>query len=160
MSTIALPYESYIILALVVAFACVLTWAISAEMRLRKFMRGKNGKSLEGIITDIKKDNEQIDAFKKDVDATFKNLQSRVETAVRGISTIRFNAFGGRGESGAQSFATAILSEKGDGFVMSSIHTRDSARVYAKALTAFTSKHELSEEEKKAVSEAKAKATK
>ena len=152
-------YESYIVVALSVAFVLIIFWAIWSEVRLRKFMRGKDGRSLESTIVEIKKENEQMNAFKKEIDATFKNLHSKIETAARGISTIRFNAFGGRGESGAQSFATAVLNEKGDGFVMSSIHTRDSTRVYAKALTAFESKHELSEEEKRAVSEAKSKTT-
>jgi len=97
-------------------------------------------------------------AFKKEVEATFHRLGSKMETAARGIATVRFNAFGGRGEAGAQSFATAIINEKGDGVVMSGIHTRDNTRVYAKPLSSFESKHELSEEEKRAITEAKSKA--
>jgi len=123
-------------------------------------MKGKDAKSLENIIATIQKENGQINTFKKEVVDTFKSFDNRISTSSRGISTVRFNAFGGRGESGAQSFATAIIDERGDGVIISSIHTRDNTRMYAKPLSEFESKHELSEEEKRALSEAKSKVKK
>lgn len=155
-----LPYVNLIIVGLLALVAILLIWVIYTEIRLKRFMRGKGGKSLESTIGNIQKDNEQMEIFKKELGLALKDFHSRLSSATRGISTVRFNAFGGRGESGAQSFATAILDEKGDGVVFSSIHTRDSTRVYAKPLSKFDSKHQLSEEEKKAIKEADSKTKK
>jgi len=159
MSLFVLPYVNHIVIALSVLVLILLIWVIYTEVRLRRFMRGKKAKSLEEAIEAILKDNEKIEIFKKDMKETLKNFHSRLTGSARGISTVRFNAFGGRGESGAQSFATAILDENGDGVVFSSIHTRDNTRVYAKPLLKFDSKHELSDEEKEAIKES-AKKTK
>ena len=56
---------------------------------------------------------------------------------------------------GQQSFATALVSEKGDGVVVSGIHSRDGVRVYAKPIERFESKRELSNEEHEAIRDAK-----
>ena len=160
MPVFTLPNQELILVGLMVLGLLMLAWAIYSEMRLRKFIQGKNGHSLESIIMTIQKEHKELGTFKKQLATTLTQLHKRIEGSVRGISTIRYNAFGGRGESGAQSFATAILNEKGEGVVMSSIHTRDSTRVYAKPLVKFESKHELSEEEKGAVNEAKTKTKK
>jgi hypothetical protein len=69
---------------------------------------------------------------------------------------VRFNPFKGTGSGGNQSFATAFISEEGDGLVISSLHSREHVSIYAKPLRDGRSDFELTEEEKKAVKEAKA----
>jgi hypothetical protein len=160
MPVFVLPFIDQFVIVLLALVVMLLIWVIYSEIRLRKFMRGKSAESLETIIETIQKDNEQMRSFKKELEAALKNFHNRIETSARGIYTVRFNAFGGRGESGAQSFATAIIDEKGDGVVISSIHSRESTRVYAKPLVKLESNHELSDEEKKAIKEADKRAKK
>ncbi len=81
-------------------------------------------------------------------------LRKLLSDAVRGISVVRFNALSGD-TSGKQSFAAAILSERGDGVVFSSLHARENARMYAKPVNNFVSEFELTDEEKQAIVEAR-----
>jgi hypothetical protein len=157
MPVFVLPFIDQFVIVLLALVVMLLIWVIYSEIRLRKFMRGKSAESLETIIETIQKDNEQMRSFKKELEAALKNFHNRIEGSVRGIYTVRFNAFGGRGESGAQSFATAFLDESGDGVVFSSIHTREGMRIYSKQVENLKSKHELSNEEKEAIVEANKK---
>lgn len=65
---------------------------------------------------------------------------------------MRFNAFDDTG--GNQSFALALLDGDGDGFVLSSLHSRQATRLYIKRISAGTSELPLSEEEAQAVGQA------
>lgn len=66
---------------------------------------------------------------------------------------IRFNPFEDTG--GDQSFVVALLNAKNNGFVISSLHSRNGTRIYAKEITGGKgSQHELSKEEKEVVEKA------
>jgi hypothetical protein len=54
-------------------------------------------------------------------------------------------------------FALALLDGRGDGFVVSSLHSRNGTRLYAKAIAQGASETALSEEEAAALKEALAK---
>lgn len=58
---------------------------------------------------------------------------------------IRYNPFNEVG--GDQSFSLAILNNKNDGFVFTSIYTKDGNRLYAKPISQGKSLYQLSEEE-------------
>src|SRR6185369_12752051 len=87
--------------------------------------------------------------------AAFDNIDARLATSIRSVAMKRFDPFQNAG--GQQSFATALLNEKGDGIVISGIHARDGVRVYSKDVSNFKSERELSEEEAQAIEEAKKK---
>lgn len=73
---------------------------------------------------------------------------------IQKIGLLRFNPFDDTG--GDQSFIMSLLDVQNTGIVVSSLHTRSGTRWYAKKV--FKGKgveHELSEEEKKTVSESK-----
>ena len=73
--------------------------------------------------------------------------------ALRHVSVVRYDAFGDMG--GRFSFSAAMLDDKGDGIVLTSIHGRSETRTYIKGLTAGNSDIELSPEELQAVHDAK-----
>jgi hypothetical protein len=56
---------------------------------------------------------------------------------------------------GNQSFATAFLNEDGDGVVISSLYSREHTSVFAKPVKKHSSEHEMSNEEKEAMEEAR-----
>jgi uncharacterized protein YlxW (UPF0749 family) len=73
-------------------------------------------------------------------------------SAVQRIGLIRYDAFEDMG--GHLSFSAALLDAGGDGFVITSINGRQDTRCYAKPVEAWTSRHNLSEEEEAAIQQA------
>lgn len=65
------------------------------------------------------------------------------------VGFVRFNAFPDVGSE--LSFALAVVDRRGNGFVVSSIYSREEVRTYAKAVRNFTADKGLSDEEQRAV---------
>jgi hypothetical protein len=76
-------------------------------------------------------------------------IRDDVASALRHLAVVRYDAFGDMG--GHLSWSLALLDDRGDGVVVTSIHGRSDARTYAKNLTDWTSNHQLSPEEEQAV---------
>ena len=75
--------------------------------------------------------------------------ERRIDGAIAHRSLVRYDAYGE--QSGHQSSSIALLDERRSGVVLSSIHHRDSARVYVKQIVAGEAELELSPEEQEAV---------
>jgi hypothetical protein len=65
---------------------------------------------------------------------------------------VRFNAFPDVGSE--LSYALAVVDERGNGFIVSSIYSREEVRTYAKAVRNFTADKEVSTEERDALAQA------
>ncbi|WP_433164242.1 DUF4446 family protein [Kribbella sp. CA-247076] len=65
------------------------------------------------------------------------------------LAVVRYDAFGDTG--GKLSWSLALLDDKGDGVVLTSINSRADARTYAKEIKAFASEAKLSPEEEEAI---------
>lgn len=144
------------------ALGCVLlelVWIIMLEVRIRHFMRGAHGANLEGVLRSILTRHSEFETFQKELAQVLKSIDSRIKTAARGVGVVRFDAFSGDGSGGMQSFATALVSETGDGVVISSLHARASTRIFAKPVRAFTSPNELTTEEQQAIDTARTQTT-
>jgi len=152
--TLPIDILALILIALVVLVGIAL---VRLELKVRRLTRGANGKSLEAAIGGLGQSIIDLRKFEEESKSYFKNLEKRVRRSNQVIETIRFNAFKGDGLGGNQSFATAMLDEKGDGVVISSLYSRERVSVFAKAIIAFKSQIDLSEEEEQAVSTAQAK---
>ena len=138
-------------LAILILFALVQDFFLFR--RLRKLVRGGDGKSLE---TTIRKLIDKVDALEKksaDEMRVRSEVNSKLNRSIQAVSVERFDPF--QNASGQQSFAAALLSESGNGVVLSGIHARDGVRVYAKDVKGFNSSRELSDEEKKAIETAR-----
>lgn len=129
------------------------------ERRIKKLLAGKNAQGLEEVIGALGEDIRALETFRDATSARLKSSEERLRRSIQGIETIRFNAFKGNGEGGNQSFAVALLSENGEGTIVSSIYARDRVSVFAKPIKNFSSEFELTEEEKDAVNRAKTKAS-
>jgi hypothetical protein len=75
--------------------------------------------------------------------------EQRLDGAIAHRSLIRYDAYGEM--SGHQSSSVALLDDRRSGVVVSSIHHRDSARVYVKQIVDGEAELELSPEEQEAV---------
>jgi Protein of unknown function (DUF4446) len=117
--------------------------------RLSGLTRGSDARSLEAILEahlgrvhDVVRDLDEVEARTLVLERDLKLAFSRV-------GLVRFNPFEDTG--GNQSFALALLDAHGDGFVVSSLHTRNATRVYAKGIRAGTAEVALSNEESQAL---------
>lgn len=100
------------------------------EKKLTLFFSGKDAKSLESLLVEEK---ELITSVDTDVQELFdiSNELHRLSTkSLHKFSVMRFNPFKDTGSN--QSFAVALLDGKNSGVIISSLHTREGARVFAK----------------------------
>lgn len=82
-----------------------------------------------------------------------EKLEAAQKDTIQKHALVRFNPFEDTG--GDQSFALALLDEKDNGIVISSLHSRGGTRVYAKQVVAAkASVHQFSKEEKEVVEKA------
>lgn len=142
-----------VIYALMGVLIALALWVMRQERRLNKFLYGKDAKSLEDTILNIKGGIERIDGSQKDTAEYLKTIDRKLQKSIRGVETVRFNPFKDSGSN--QSFATAFLDEEGDGVVISSLYSRERVSIYAKPVKRLASSYELSEEERSALRNAK-----
>ena len=82
-----------------------------------------------------------------------KVLKKKHNISVQKVGIVRFNPFSEVGSN--QSFSIALLNGNNDGIVITSLYTREGNRVYGKPVKQGESEYSLSEEEKKAIEQAK-----
>ena len=86
------------------------------------------------------------------LDERLEGAESALAGAITRRALVRYDAYNEL--SGQQSVSIALLDDHGSGVVLSCIHHREQARVYAKLLLTGRSELELSPEEQEAVREA------
>lgn len=138
-------------LAVLILFALVQDFFLFR--RLKKLVRGGDGKSLETTIRKLIDRVELLEKKSAEEMRVRSEVSAKLGKSIQAVSVERFDPF--QNASGQQSFATALLSESGNGVVLSGIHARDGVRVYAKDVKEFNSSRELSDEEKSAILSAK-----
>lgn len=148
--------SDYIIIGIFTVITLILSvWLFTIDRRIKKLLSGKKAESLEEVISALGEDIRMLKSFQEKTSTYLKTSEERLKKSVQNVETIRFNAFKGNGEGGNQSFAIALLSENGDGAVISSLYARDRVSVFAKPIKNFTSEFEMIEEEKEAIARAK-----
>lgn len=80
-------------------------------------------------------------------------LRAEAASALRNLAVVRYDAFadGSGMGTGGLSWSLALLDDHGYGTVLTSIHGRNEARTYAKAVSAWTCEQPLSPEESEAI---------
>ncbi len=139
------------IAVVVLVVLAVLLWRRVSELerRLASLTSAGDGRSLESTLHATL---DKVAALSTGVD----QLRSRAtvmeavqKRAIQRSGLVRYNPFEDTG--GNQSFAVALLDDRGDGVVVSSLHTRQNTRVYAKAISGGWSEAALSDEEAEAL---------
>lgn len=146
-----------VIYALILIIIILIVWLILLERRLNRLLLGKNARTLEDSISWLRHTLEEMMKFKDDSIDYFKNVESRLKRSIQAVETVRFNPFQGTGSGGNQSFSTAFINEKGDGVVISTLHSRDRMTIFSKPIKKFSSEFDMTEEEKNVLDQAKNK---
>ena len=144
------------VIALIVALL-TLAWVFFLAYRLRR--RGRRSPGVEPTNPDLESAVEsafrRLDELSRRVDGVAGRLpvvEDQGMRAVQHVGVVRFNPFEDTG--GNQSFALALLDSKGDGVVMSSLHSRQATRIYLKPIVSGRSETALSDEETEALRKA------
>ncbi|SDY87901.1 Protein of unknown function [Proteiniborus ethanoligenes] len=125
----------------------------SITKKYNRLVGDSDTNSLETIllnyIDEIKDAKGEMLELKKYIE----NLNDRLELCLQRIGFIRYNAFNDMGSD--LSFSIALLDDKLDGFVITSIYGRDESNTYAKPILKGESTYPLSVEEMQALDRAK-----
>lgn len=125
------------------------------ENRMKKFMSGKDAKSLEQDIIGLYEDNKflkvNVEKNKKDI----RNLNKNMQSVFQKYGIVKYDAFHQMG--GKLSFSLALLDQENNGFILNSVHSTDGCYTYTKEIINGECKIDLGEEEKQALSIAMAK---
>ncbi len=94
-----------------------------------------------------------LEAHRPAGEADLAALRADLGQALRHVAVVRYDAFGDMG--GRLSFSAAVVDDRGDGLVISSIHARGESRTYAKGVVGGASDATLSPEEQQALAAAR-----
>lgn len=128
------------------AIIILLIWALLLERRLKKLFAGTKAKNLEEVMSLLGGQVKELRGMQDGINNHLKIVDSRLDTSIRNLQTIRFNPFLDAG--GNQSFAIALLNDKSNGVILSSLYARDRMSIFAKPIVDGKSEFELSVEEK------------
>lgn len=117
--------------------------------RYKKFMGGKNAKSLEKDIMGLYEDNRLIKASMEKNRKDIENLYRKIEGTFQKIGIVKYDAFGQMG--GQLSFSLALLDENDNGFILNSVHSAEGCYSYTKEIKNGLCDISLGDEEKKAL---------
>jgi hypothetical protein len=149
---IALAAAAVAIVALICCVALMLS--LRRMRRAQQLVLGDAGQ--QDVVAHAARIQEAFEALRTYVDDVALRLDGRlagVEAAMRRTiahrALVRYDAYNEL--SGHQSLSIALLDDEQSGIVLSCIHHRDQARVYAKQVVAGQGELELSPEEAEAV---------
>ncbi len=121
--------------------------------KMKAFFSGKEGRDLEKVLLEQLAEVHELDQEIQELFEISNQLRDLCLKSLHKTSVIRFNPF--KEVGGNQSFSVVLLDGKNSGVIISSLHTREGTRVYAKpVLTGDANGFPLTEEEKAAIAQA------
>ena len=140
----------FVLLVIILILLLVLFSKFNAlRASYEEFMQGRDGKSLEEILTQVVEDNKKVKAqCKNDIEA-ITGMKQNLKDSYRKVGIVKYDTL--RGMSGKLSFSLALLDGEDSGFVLSSMHTQDGCYSYLKEIIHGESHAILSNEEKDAL---------
>lgn len=112
----------------------VAVWAVLSLRRVSRRLAALESASPMAVPVDVDRVNR---------------LASQLESAIQRVGVVRYNPFEDTGSN--QSFVLAMLDARGDGFVLSSLHSRQATRMFLKPVSAGKADAAVSEEEAEAI---------
>ncbi|MCR5824545.1 MAG: DUF4446 family protein [Lachnospiraceae bacterium] len=143
----------FIMAILLIAFIVLSVIMLLKEMGLQKkydaFMKGADGASLESsMLTKYK----EIDKLKKETKLNAEKLDVACETLINSfqkMGIVKYDAFAEMG--GKLSYSLCLLDDKDNGFIITSIHSREGCNSYIKEIIRGKSYVIMSTEERQAL---------
>lgn len=150
----------WIALALAAIAGAALILAVWLAVRLARTERhyaslteGTESGNLQQVLDAHVGEVRSAMACVQELDTLTRDLERAGRRHMQRVGFLRFNPF--RDAGGDQSFSLALTDSEGNGFVLSSLHSRDATRMYGKSLVGWNSVYALTDEEKQAIEKAK-----
>lgn len=150
---------AYFVIALLVICIGLLVYIISVNKKLnqlnekyKKFMGGKDGKTLEHLIEKRFSQVDDLIQCDKKTNEKIKEINENFLIAFQKIGIVKYDAFNEMG--GKLSFALALLNQENTGFVINAMHSREGCYTYIKEIIKGESYILLGDEEQEAVEKA------
>ena len=124
----------------------------STRKKYKKFMAGENGKNLEKAILDKFSTVDVLEAEVHELSERVENVSGRLVSSYQKIGLVKYDAFKEMG--GNLSFALCLLDDNNNGFILNTMHGRESSYTYIKEIENGTAYSTLGEEEKQALQKA------
>ncbi len=139
---------------LAIALFVIVCYALYLDHKVVVLTKGQNGASLEDVIRGCIQSVEAIEKRNELLMQHASLLHEKVSHAIRNVETIRYKAYDQNGSN--QSFSVALVNEKGNGVVISSLHSHDRMSTFAKPIQNYESTYDLTEEELAVINDSKA----
>jgi len=144
-----------LLIAVLTTTIVLLVKVVKMTKKYRAFMNGSDGVTMESAILSRFK---EIDALKSESKYTSEKLNITCETlitAYQKVGIVKYDAFKEMG--GKLSFSLCLLDDENNGFILTSMHTREGCYTYVKEIIKGESFVVLASEERRALEEAKNK---
>lgn len=130
-----------------------IAWTFAAYRKKQSdLLAGEETWNLPAIVSRQKKQLQNHAKNLKELGEIMSELVENNKLNVQKTAVVRYNPFADTGSN--MSFAIAFLDGHDSGLVISSLHSREGTRIYAKAVEKGESKNTLTDEEKQAISQA------
>ncbi len=114
------------------------------------FTKGVQKKDLKSVLQAIASNLKKVNVEQTTIEASIKSIIQDNRRHIQKIGFVRFNPYSDTG--GNQSFVLCLLDEKDDGIMITSLHSREQTRIYAKPIVnGQTESIEFSKEEVEAL---------
>jgi hypothetical protein len=149
-----------VVILLVFTWLGALTFLLARIYKtFARLTKGINEKDLKDVLNEILTTVKKGEGLNTDLERKLGELRAEGLVHFQKVGLVRYNPFADTG--GNQSFVLALLDGNNNGFVITSLHSRDSTRVFAKpVIQGKETGYEFSKEEVQAVVEAQKKAKK
>lgn len=142
-----------IILGIMAGWLVALTTGLILILKFfNRLSAGAKGEDLKKVLDRVLAIQVKNSKDLTRIDKEIRKLEEQGTLHVQKVGLVRFNPFKETG--GEHSFSLALLNAKNTGIILTGLHTRERTRLYIKAIKKGKSEHELSFEEKKALTKA------
>jgi hypothetical protein len=129
-------------------------WIAYLNFRFNRLVKSAHKDNIETSLTEIYSYLEKNHKQNIEITNHLKILDKKISVSPRGLGLVMFKAFDGMKSGGTNSFSLALLNEKGDGAILSTLHSRERVNVYSKEIKGFKAQVLLTEEEDQALTKA------
>lgn len=120
--------------------------------RYEAFMEGKDATNLADAIEENFQQMEKLESSYQDAEVKMDKALSGITSTFHKLGIVKYDAFKKMG--GNLSFALCLLDDNNNGFILNTMHGRESSYTYIKEIENGTAYSTLGEEEKQALQKA------
>lgn len=156
-----LPNNPYLLAVVILtllnagAVALLAFWFRRYQKKQRALLAGEEVANLEDLVLKHKKLLSSHNKNLRELGQILEELVEKNKLNLQKAGLVRFNPFAETG--GNMSFSLALLDGQNNGIVISSLHSREATRIYAKPVEHGQSKYQLTDEERQAIEQANQK---